>query len=133
MGLDLNSRNYWKVTLLNLKKNFVWLMTHFFAIHRHNFFCYYNRHIIIKKFQKLSIFKIECSSSDIWSNIKLLPPWSCCFFFKLSKYVNVVVLLLLFFFCFLTATNALTTSWVTFSKTSVIFVFFLRSDLIFPW
>ena len=106
MMLDLilywKTRNCQKVIFLNLKM--------FLCAWWHFFFCYHKIHSIIQNlFQKVNIFKAECSSSEfeIVSDIKLsvqhqfLQPWSCCFFFKLSKYTNVVVLLLLIFSCFL--------------------------------
>ena len=98
------------------------------------FFCYQNRHIQ-NLFQKLSISKIQCSSFEIWD----------CQWLKTSSVTpgfTALILLLLFqfikiclcygftftnFFIFLTATNVLATSWLTFSdtRTTVCFFYFL--------
>ena len=88
--------------------------------------------IIQNLFHKLSIFKTERSSTDIWD----------CQWHKTSSVTPVsitLILLVLFqiikirrccgfnftnFIFFLTATNALVTSWVTFPKTRIIVFFF---------
>ena len=102
------------------------------------FFCYHKRHSIIQNlFQTLSIFKAERSSSEIWDC-----EWHKTF--SVTPVFTALILLLLFqiikirqccdftftnFFFFLTATNALATSWVTFSNTRIFFVFLLVFDL----
>ena len=88
--------------------------------------------IIQNLFHKLSIFKTERSSTDIWD----------CQWHKTSSVTPVsitLILLVLFqiikirrccgfnftnFIFFLTATNALVTSWVTFRNTRIILCFF---------
>ena len=103
MGLDLilywKTRNYPKIILLNLKMFLcAW------------FLCYHKRSSSIQNlFQKLSIFKTECSSSEIWDcqwhkTFSVTPVFTALIlllFFKLSKYINVVVLLLLIFYFYL--------------------------------
>ena len=94
------------------------------------FLCHHKRSSSIQNlFQKLSIFKTERSSSEIWDcqwhkTFRVTPNFTALIFllfFTLSKYVNVLVLLLLFFL--LTVTNALVTSWVNFSNTRMIVCF----------
>ena len=130
MGLDLilywKRQNYRKVILLNLKMS----LCAWWPI----FFCFHKRYFIQNLFQKLNSEiwdfqwqNFECNSNtsfyrlDLAASFQIIKIGQCCGF----TFTN--------FFCFLTATNALMTSWVTFSNTSVFFVFFLFSDLIFPW
>ena len=101
-------------------------------------YCHKRHSIIQNLFQKLSIFKTERSSSEIWDF-----QWHKTF--RVTPVFTVLILLLLFqiikirqccgfnftnFFFFLTSTNALSTSWVTFSNTRIFFVFFLLFDLL---
>ena len=102
-------------------------MTYFFAITRDIvlFKIYFKSSVFSK--QKAVVLRFEVVSDmklSVWS---FLLPWSCCFFLKLSKHINVAVLLLLFFFFFLTATNVLATSSVTFPSTRVFVYFFYFS------
>ena len=125
MGLDLilywKTRNYWKVNLLNLKMSLCSDDLIFFAITKDS--------IIQNLFQKLSIFKTERNSSEIWDC-----QWHKTFctnsFYSLdlvaffSNYQNMSMLWFhLNFFLFLTVTNALAASWVTFSNTRIFSVF----------
>ena len=89
------------------------LMTYFFAITKDL--------LVFKIYFKSLVFSTLIAVAlrfEIVIDIKLLvwhqslTPWSCYFFFKLSKYVSVVV-----FLFFGTVTNALATSWVCFSNT----------------
>ena len=64
------------------------------------------------------------SDLKLWMKHQVLPPWSCCFFFNLSKYVYVMNFPFTNFFFFLTATNVLATSWLTFSNTRITVCFF---------
>ena len=100
------SHNYRNAILLKWKIfSCAWRPTFFFLF----FVCNHKRHSIQNLFQKLNIFKTERSSSEIWDcqlmklavEHQVLSPWSCCFFFKLSKNANVLVLLLLIFSFFL--------------------------------
>ena len=111
----------WKVILLNLKMS------------KDLFPYYHKRHSIIQNlFQKLNIFKTEHSSSEIWDC-----QWHKTF--KVTPVFTALILLLLFqiieirkccgftftnFFFFLMATDALATSWVTFSNTRITKYFF---------
>ena len=90
-------------------------------------------------FQKLSIFKTEGSSSEIWD----------CQWLKTSRVTPVFTALILLLLCqllcmhqfcgwtitnylfFLMVTNACATSWVTFLNIRII-VFYQLFDLIFP-
>ena len=114
----------WSINIVHFIENvFMCLMTYFFAITKDS--------IIQNLFQKLKIFKTECSSSEIgdyqWHKTFCNTSFyrlDLVFFFKLSKYVNVVISLSLIFSFFHMATNALAASWVTFSNTRIYFVFF---------
>ena len=115
-----------------VERLFYWIWKCFFVL-EDLFFCYHKRHSIIQNlFQKLSIFKTELSTTEIW----------VCQWHKTSSVTpvsNALILLLLFqiikirrccgftftsFIFFLTATNALVTSWVTFRNTRIILCFF---------
>ena len=96
MGLDIildwKTLNYQKVILLNLKMILCARWPNFF---------YHKWYSVTQNFfskQNTVVLRFEFVSDTQFSvQHQFLPPWSCCFFFKLSKYVNVVVLLLLFF------------------------------------
>ena len=106
---------------------FMCLMTYFFAITKDS--------IIQNLFQKLSIFKTECSSSEIWDcqwhktvcNTSFLLPWSCCFF-QIIKICQFCGFSFTNFFLFLMTTNALAASWGSFLNTRIFFVFFLSQQ-----
>ena len=120
MRLDLilywKMRNYQKVILLNLIMLLWWPIFFYHKKHSKNLF------------QKLSIFKTESSSSEIWDC-----QWHIIF--SLTSVFTALILLLLFqiikirqccgfnftiLFFFLMATNALATSWLTFSNARII-------------
>ena len=120
---------------------FMCLMTYsFFLFFFFFFFCYYKRHSIIENlFQKLNIFKTEHSSSEIWDCqwhkiFSVTPVFTALillFLFQIIKKYQCCGFTYTNFFFLLTATNALVTSWVTFSQTSIL-VFFQFFDLTFP-
>ena len=93
------------------------------------FFCYQNRHIIQNLFQKLSIFKIESSSFEIWDcqwhkTFSATPAFTALILLFLFQCCGFNFTILLFF---LMAINVFATSWVTFSNTRIIecFSYFL--------
>ena len=108
-------------------------MTYFFLV------TYHKRHSIIQNlFQKVSIFKAERSSSEIWdcqwhktfSVTPVLTVLTLLPFFQIIKMRQCCGFTFTNFFFFLTSTNALSTSRVTFSNTRIFFVFFLLFDLL---
>ena len=123
-------RNYRRVILLNLKM--------FLCASWPIFLLSQKTHYYSKLFQKLSVFKTECSNSEIWncqwhktcSIIQVFTTLIFLLIFQIIKIGQCCGFTLFNFFFFLTATNV--TSWVTFSNTRII-VFFLFFDLIFPW
>ena len=133
MVLDLilccKMHNYRKVILLNLKMFlFAWWP----------FFCCHKRHSIIQNYFKSLVFSqqnavilrfeiIRDIKLSVWH--KFSPPWCFCLFFQIFQIDQFCGFTLTNFF---TATNAVATSWVTFSNTRII-VFFLCFDLIFLW
>ena len=87
---------------------FCWIWKCFYVLDD-LFLCYHKRSSSIQNlFQKLSIFKTECSSSEIWDcqwhkTFSVTPVFTTLIlllFFKLSN-INVMVLLLLIFYFFL--------------------------------
>ena len=68
------------------------------------FFCYHKRHNIQNLFQKLS--------SKIWDTSFVIPVFTALILLLLFPIIKIRQ----YFFFFLTATNALTTCWVTFSE-----------------
>ena len=133
MGLDLilywKTHNYWKVILLNLKMLFCAWWPIFLLFKKDS--------IIQNLFPKLSIFKTESSSSEIWdcqwhiifSLTSVFTALILLLLFQIIKIRQFVVLLSLIF----TVTYAFATSWVTFPNTRMISYFFLFFHLIFPW
>ena len=128
MGLDLilywKTHNYQKVILLNLKMSLCAWWPIFFA---------FTKDILFKIYFKSLILRFEIFSGKTLSVIPVFTALILLLLFQIIKIRQCCGFTFTYFFCFLTATNALTTSWVTFSNTSVFFVFFLLSDLIFPW
>ena len=128
MRLDLTlywkMHNYWKVILLNLKMSLCAWWPIFFA---------FTKDILFKIYFKSLILRFEIFSGKTLSVIPVFTALILLLLFQIIKIRQCCGFTFTNFFCFLTATNALTTSWVTFSNTSVFFVFFLLSDLIFPW
>ena len=137
MGLDLilywKTRNYWKVILLNLKMLFCAWWPIFLLFKKDS--------IIQNLFPKLSIFKTESSSSEIWDCqwhkiFSLTPVFTALILlplFQIIKILKCCGFTFTNFFFILMATNAFATSWVTFPNTRIISYFFLFFDLIFPW
>ena len=131
MGLDLitywKTHNYQKVILLNLKMslfawwpNFFFLLLVLFKI----YFRKLNSEIWDFQWQNFecntSFYRLDLVTSfSNYQNRSML--WFYCYWLQCCG-----------FFCFLTASNALATSGVTFSDTGMI-VFFLFFDLIFLW
>ena len=128
MGLDLiiywKTHNYQKVILLNLKMSLCAWWPIFFA---------FTKDILFKIYFKSLILRFEIFSGKTLSVIPVFTTLILLLLFQIIKIRQCCGFTFTNFFCFLTATNALTTSWVTFSNASVFFVFFLLSDLIFPW
>ena len=125
MGLDLiiywKTHNYQKVILLNLKMSlFAWWPIFLLPV-------------LFKIYFKSLILRFEIFSGKTLSVIPVFTTLILLLLFQIIKLCQCCGFTFTNFFCFLTATNALTTSWVTFSNTSVFFLFFLLSDLIFPW
>ena len=96
----LENAYLWKGYFAEFENVFMCLMTYFFVITKDKvlFKIYFKRLIFSKQNAVVLGFEIV---SDI--KHQFLPPWSWCFSFELSKYVNVVVSLLLIFSFFLRA------------------------------
>ena len=102
-------------------------------------FCYHKRHSIIQNlFQKLNIFKTECSSSKIWDcqwhkTFSVTPVFNALilFLFQIIKKYQCCGFTFTDFFLLPPTTKALATSWVTFSQTRIL-VFFQFFYLTFP-
>ena len=119
MGLNLIL--YWKMN--NYQKDILLIWKCLYVLDD-LFFCYHKRHSFIQNlFQKFS--------SEIWDfwwpnfqhNTSFYRLGLVAFCFQIIKICQCCGFSFTNFFCFLTATNALTTSWVTFSNISVFFVF----------
>ena len=124
MRLDLilywKMRNYQKVILLNLIMLLWWPIFFYHKKHSKNLF------------QKLSIFKTESSSSEIWDCqwhkiFSLTPVFTALILlplFQIIKILKCCGFTFTNFFFILMATNAFATSWVTFPNTRIISYFF---------
>ena len=105
---------------VEFKNVFVCLMTIFFTVAKDIvlFKIYFKslvfskQNAVVLRFETVHDVKISIWHQFLWS-------WSCCFLFKLLKYVSVVVLLLLIFSFLLTASNTLSTRIIVF------FLFFI--------
>ena len=83
-------------------------------------------------FRKLSISKIQCSSFEIWDcqwlkTLNVTPGFTALILFLLFQFIKICLCCFTFthFFFFLTATNVLASTWITFSNTRITTVFFL--------
>ena len=125
IGLDLilywKTHNYQKVILLNLKMLWCAWWPIFLLL------------VLFKIYFKSSILRFEILSGKTLSVIPAFTALILLLLFQIIKIRQCCGFTFTNFFCFLTTTNALANSWVTFSNASVFFVFFLLSDLIFPW
>ena len=117
--------NYLKFILLNLKISLCawWLIL--FAITKDK--------VLFKIYFKSLIPRFEIFGGKTLNVIPVFTTLIFLLLFQIIKICQSCGFTFANFFCFLTAINALTTSWVTLSNTSVFFVFFLLSDFIFPW
>ena len=130
MGLDLilywKTCNYWKVTFLSLKCLYV---------PDDLLFCYQKRQYYSRSIYKSLVYSKQNAvvlRFEIVRDIKIfITPVSTTLilllFFQIIKIRQCCSFTFTIFFLFLTATNALAASWVswTFSNTRIFFVFFL--------
>ena len=117
MGLDLilywKTHNYQKVILLNLKMSLCAWWPIFLLL------------VLFKIYFKSLILRFEIFSGKTLSVIPVFTALILLLLFQIIKIGQCCGFTFTNFFCFLTAANALTTSWVTFLSTSAFFVFFL--------
>ena len=118
MGLDLipywKTHHYRKVILLIWKCLYV-LDDLFFLLSE--------KTVLFKIYFKNLVLTFEIFRDKICSVIPVFTVLFLLLFFQIIEIRQCCGFTFTIFFCFLTATNALTTSWVTFSNTSVFFVF----------
>ena len=135
MVLDLilccKMHNYRKVILLNLKM---------FLCAWWPFFCCHKRHSIIQNYFKSLVFSKEQSSSEIWNcqwhkTFSVTPVFTVLIswlIFQIIKIRQCCGFTFTNFLFFLTATNALATSWATFSNT-VFCIFWFDFPMVARW
>ena len=118
MGLNLilywKTHNYQKVILL------IWKCLY---VLDDLFFCYHKDIVLFKIYFKSLVLRFEIFGDKTFSVIPVFTALVLLLFFQIIKIHQCCGFSFTNFFCFLTATNALTTSWVTFSNISVFFVF----------
>ena len=99
----------------NLKMSLCAWWPFFFAIRKNI--------VLFKIYFKNLVLTFEIFRDKICSVIPVFTVLFLLLFFQIIEIRQCCGFTFTIFFCFLTATNALTTSWVTFSNTSVFFVF----------
>ena len=132
MGLDLSlcwkTRNYWKVILKG------------YYVLDDLFFCCHKRHSIIQNYFKSLVFSKQHSSSEIWNcqwhkTFSVTPVFTVLIswlIFQIIKIRQCCGFTFTNFLFFLTATNALATSWATFSNT-VFCIFWFDFPMVARW
>ena len=131
MGLDLilywKTCNYRKVILLNLKMSLCAWWPIFLLSRKTLLFKIYFKSLVYSK-QNAVVLRFEIVSDIKLSVTPVFTVLILLFFFSSYQNTSMSWFHFYYFFLFLTATNALAASWVSFSNTRILLVFFLSEQ-----